>query len=103
MTYCEITQPGYYTNPNTVAMNATVDLTVLTTTVATGLVVGADDPSPCGLGYYQPQYQNNTCLPCSVGMYADVTGLSSCKKCQAGRCEALAICGVLWTRIFLSV
>ncbi|GIL65494.1 hypothetical protein Vafri_19264 [Volvox africanus] len=85
MTYCEITQPGFYTNPNTVAVNATVDLTVLTTLEASGLVKGAQDPSPCGLGYYQPDYEKNTCLACGNGTYADVTGLPVCKKCQAGR------------------
>ncbi|EFJ52220.1 hypothetical protein VOLCADRAFT_116236 [Volvox carteri f. nagariensis] len=69
MTFCEITQPGYYTNPDTPAANATVDLTVLTTTEASGL----------------PNYEKNTCLPCAIGTYADVTALATCKNCQAGR------------------
>ncbi|GFR52800.1 hypothetical protein Agub_g15422 [Astrephomene gubernaculifera] len=85
MTKCTITLPGYYTNPNTAAVNATYDMSTTTTTVASGLVKGAVDPSPCGLGYYQNEYEKNTCIACAVGNYADVTGLSACKPCQAGR------------------
>lgn len=85
MTKCMLTQPGYYTNPDTPAANATYDIATLTTTVSSGLVAGADDPSPCGLGYYQDGIMKSACIQCAVGSYADVTGLPACKKCQAGR------------------
>ncbi|KXZ54501.1 hypothetical protein GPECTOR_4g566 [Gonium pectorale] len=93
MTKCEITQPGYYTNPDTPAKNATYDIAGTATTepgtssslTGQDLVPGASAPSPCGLGYYQDQYEKDMCTVCAKGTYADVTGLPACKKCQAGR------------------
>ncbi|KAG2436075.1 hypothetical protein HYH02_011586 [Chlamydomonas schloesseri] len=87
MTKCEIALPGYFTNPNPVARNATYDLTVLSTLVPnmTELVPGQSTPTPCGLGYYQPEYEKSYCLACANGTYADVVGLRMCKDCQAGR------------------
>ncbi|PNH02529.1 Signal peptide, CUB and EGF-like domain-containing protein 2 [Tetrabaena socialis] len=85
MTKCEITLPGTFTNPTTPATNATYDISGTTTTVPSIYEPGQSAPTPCSLGYYQPDGQQDRCIKCATGSYADVTGLPTCKLCQAGR------------------
>ncbi|KAG2483575.1 hypothetical protein HYH03_017582 [Edaphochlamys debaryana] len=102
MRKCLITQPGYYTNPDPAAVNATYDVTAVTATTEPGtggaavpLVVGARDPTPAGMGFYQNVAEKSFAIRCLPGSYADVVGLPVCKQCQAGRfqdAEGQAVC-----------
>lgn len=78
---CEIAQPGTFTNV-AAAANATFNTATL---IPTGLVKGAQAPTPCGMGYFQSSAETTTCTACAVGTYADQAGLAACKPCQPGR------------------
>ncbi len=47
---------------------------------------GCKSPTPCDVGTYQSAYGQNACLPCPVGRYCDVTGISdpTGNMCAAG-------------------
>lgn len=50
--------------------------------------VGQANCSPCDLGNYCPTNKTGYPVPCTLGLYADVTGLSVCMDCPAGyKCE----------------
>ncbi|KAG2441621.1 hypothetical protein HXX76_003241 [Chlamydomonas incerta] len=86
MPMCELAQPGTFTNLVPAPTNAsfTAAATALLVPSAT-LVLGSSTPTPCGMGYYQPQQEQTTCLPCVEGTYADQASSSTCKPCQPGR------------------
>lgn len=84
-TYCDIAQPGYFTNITPAPNNGTYDNVTTLLFDGTNFKAGASDPVPCGLGYFQNVSMQTTCNPCDPGTNAPVTALTQCRPCGSGR------------------